>query len=100
MTSHYYSKPTRSRTQKLVLVLLVVIVLLIAALLFVWLKPGSSTTPGASTPGSGTAPVSSTTAAASSTPSTVISGTAPPATGAVQWGMPVPGDGGPSTKSA
>lgn len=101
MTSHLYSKPTRSRAQKLVLVLLAVILLLAAALVFVWLKPGGSTTPGASAPGNTDTAASSAPAGSSGVPaSSGGTTTAPPQSGPAQWGIPVPGDGGPSTKSA
>lgn len=97
MSSQLYSKPTRSRTQKLVLTLFAVIVVLIAALVFVWLKPGSSTPPGAA------APATSAPAGMTSSPSTApatSSSTGVPANGPTQWTIPVPGDGGPSTRSA
>lgn len=97
MTSHLYSRPTKSRTQKVVLVLLAVIVVLIAALVFVWLKPANNGTP---------VPVTSATSAQTGSSPSISSspaqsaGTVVPANGSVLWAIPVPGDGGPSTKSA
>lgn len=94
--SNLYGRPPGGGSKKVVISLVVVVAVLVGLVLFLWLKPASNdTTPGAS-PGPTAAPASN--PAAPGATETGSTGSAQKSSG--QWTIPVPGDGGPSTKSA
>lgn len=96
--SSLYGRPPGGGSKKVVIGLAVVVAVLVGLVLFLWLKPASNDTTAATPrPGLSPAPTSNP-AVSGATTATGAAGSAQKGSG--QWTIPVPGDGGPSTKSA
>lgn len=97
-SSSLYGRPPGGGSKKVVIALVAVVVVLLGLVLFLVLRPTSSGTATAPSPGAGSSTGTQPKPSGSAVTETGSAGSPPKSSG--QWTIPVPGDGGPSTKSA